>query len=213
MQDRCGNFKIMHNEMNFERNMLTLLSLAMILFFCAETEKRSEELSGVEANEPKQKLLVDYKKDIYKISVGDNYKKSDKIIDWHWASENDDDRIIDSTGRDAFMYLGEPLIKYNNSEWLPTLHIETDKDIITSFTCSVLFNLSDSTNAQNLFLRLLSKDVKQLKNDEVIKSLIEKGIYEKKAQDYIETFTLIKGKDYEHDRFKYTVKPRQKNGK
>jgi len=204
---------MIHNEMNFVRNMLTLLSLAMILFSCAETGKKNDELSGVEANEPKQKLLVDYKKDIYKISIGDNYKTSDKIIDWHWASEEDDDRIIDSTGRDAFMYLGEPLIKYNNSEWLPALHIETDKNIITSFTCSVLFNLTDSTNAQTMFLRILSKDVKQLENDEVIKSLIEKGIYKKKSQDYIETFTLMKGKGYEYDSFKYTVKPRQKNGR
>ncbi|MDY3354476.1 hypothetical protein PG661_10630 [Riemerella anatipestifer] len=157
--------------------------------------------------------LIDYKNDTYKIFLGDNYKRSALIIDWRWAAEADIDRKIDSIGKDAFMFLGEPLIKYNEGEWLPSLVIETDNNIITSFTCSVLFKLADTTNAETTFLKILSKDIKQLQNNDVIKTLTQQGVYEVKTQDIIEVFKLTKAKEYEYDMFEYTIKSRQKNGR
>jgi len=182
-----------------------------ILTSCGQTDNRAvketseQNVGSTTITKPK---LVDYKSDTYKILLGDNYKKSDLIIDWRWASEADTDGRIDSTGKDAFMFLGEPLIKYNEEEWLPSLHIETDNNIITSFTCSVLFNLADITNSETTFLRILSKDIKQLENNEVIKTLTKQGVYEIKTQEVIEVFRLTKGKEYEYDKFEYTVKPR-----
>jgi len=150
-------------------------------------------------------ILVDYKSDTYKISIGDNYKISDKIIDWTWAALADDDGNIDSTGKDAFLYIGEPLINYNDGKWLPALYIETDKNIITSFTCSVVIDLQDNSSAIDNFLRLLSNDIEQLKNDDIIKSLKTKGSYEVSKTEYIEIFKLTEGKKYEYDRFAYTI--------
>lgn len=162
---------------------------------------------NVGSRTPIKLKLVDYKSDTYKIFLGDNYKRSGLIIDWHWAAESDIDRKVDSTGKDVFMFLDEPLIKYNEGEWLPALHIETDNNIIISFTYSILFNLADTTNAENTFLEILSKDIKQLKKSEVVKVLTKQGIYETKTQDVIEVFRLTKGKGYEYDKFEYTVKP------
>jgi hypothetical protein len=152
--------------------------------------------------------LIDYKSDTYKISLGDNFTRSCLIIDWHWAAEADIDGIPDSLGKDSYMFLGEPLIKYNDGECLPSLHIETDRNIITSFTCSVLFNLADTSNAETEFLSILSKDIKQLQNAEIIKSLTEQGVYEIKTQEFIEAFKLTRGKEYEYDKFEYVVKPK-----
>lgn len=176
--------------MNARRNILAVSSLALMLISC----------KGADTG-----LLVDYKRDRYKISVGGNYKTSDRIIGWSWAAENDPDGVIDPEGKDAFMFLGEPLISYNGGEWLPALYIETDKDIITSFTCSVIFVLADRADAGTAFLSRLSKDIKQLENSEVIKSLINKGIYKKHTQGYVEIFRLIKGLENEYDRFEYMV--------
>ncbi len=117
----------------------------------------------------------------------------------------DDDDKIDSTGKDVFQYLGEPLINYNEGDWLPALYIETDKNLIITFSCSVLFTLEDSASAVDNFLRLLSKDIKQLKNDEVVKSLKTTGYYKIDKVDYVEVFELTKAKEYENDRFQYTI--------
>ena len=124
----------------------------------------------------------------------------------------DDDGIIDSAGKDAFLYLGEPLVNYNDGEWLPSLRISTDKNIITSFTCSVLFNLEENPSSIASFLRLLSNDIQQLKNDEIVKSLGTKGFYEMNNADYVETFELKKGKESAYDKCEYTINVSQKNG-
>ena len=156
---------------------------------------------------------VDYKSDTLKILINNNYKATDSIIDWQWATLADPDDKIDSTGIDAFLYLGESLIKYNNGEWLPALHIKTDKNIITSFTCSILFTLEDKPTSVDDFLKLLSIDIKQLKNDNIFSSIKNNGFYETTKNDCIETFKLTKAKELENDRFEYTIKARQKKGK
>jgi hypothetical protein len=141
--------------MNELRNILAISSLALTFISCKEAGKKNEtgnaKLHEVETTACLQKLLVDYKKDTYKISVGDDYTTGEKKVNWGWAALNDPDNKVDSTGKDAFLSLGEPHITYNNAEWLPSLHIETDKNIITSFTCSVLFNLADTTHAETAF--------------------------------------------------------------
>jgi hypothetical protein len=196
--------------MNLQRNILTTLLLIMTFFSCQETGNKSEPGNTNKENikSPKltPKFLIDYKSDTYKIFIGDNYNSSDKIIDWGWAAMNDPDDKIDSTGIDAFLFLGEPLLKYNDGEWLPALHIETDKNLIKQFSCSILFDLAETENAEIKFLRLLSQDIYQLQNDSLTKALIEDGIYEKVTQNFIETFKLIKGKELEYDKFEYTVK-------
>lgn len=201
------------------RQILYRLTIFALIFLtsCGQAEQQTtNQIDEQKVHSPNPTIkseLIDYKSDTYKISIGDNYKLSDKIIDWHWDAMADDDGIIDSTGMDAFKYLGEPLINYNEGEWLPALRISTDKNIITSFTCSVLFNLEENPLAVASFLRLLSNDIKQLKNDEIVKSLGTKGFYEINNADYVETFELKKGKEYEHDKFAYTIKVRQKNGR
>jgi len=183
-----------------------------ILTSCLQTENRAinetEKQKNVDFSTTIETKLVDYKSDTYKILIGGNFKKSDLIIDWRWAAEADIDSKIDSTGQDAFMFLGEPLIMYNKGEWLPFLQLETDKNVITSFTCALLFNLADTTNAEITFLSILSKDINQLKNNEVINALAKIGVYEIKTEKIIEVFRLIKGKEYEYDKFEYTVKLR-----
>ena len=182
----------------------------MTLSSCQENQKKADlendSQTKNDSTELQKKFLVDYKIDKYKIYIGESYKISDNIIDWHWAALNDPDDKIDSTGKDAFLFLGEPLLKYNDDEYLPSLHIETDKNLIKKFSCSILFNLANTENAKIQFLRLLSKNIKQLKNDSLTKTLIENGSYEKETKDFIEIFRLTKGKELEYDKFEYTVK-------
>jgi hypothetical protein len=194
--------------------ILTFYSLIAILISCRQTEQKNQNVPNETINHTTGKLtLIDYKSDTLRISIGENYKLTDKIIDWRWAALADLDDKIDSTGIDAFLYLGEPLIKFNNGEWLPSLHIETDKNIITSFTCSILFSLEDKPTSVDNFLLLLRKDIKQLKDDKIVKSLKEKGFYETTKNDCVETFKLTKAKELENDRFEYIIKARQKNGR
>ena len=80
------------------------------------------------------------------------------------------------------------------------------KNLLKKFSCSILFDLAETENAEINFLRLLSQDINQLQNDSLIKALIDDGIYEKATQDFIETFELTKGKELEYDKFEYTVK-------
>jgi len=196
--------------MNKLKNLIILLTLILTITSCQETQKNTifgnDGPKKSDSTEFQQTLLVDYKNDIYKIYIGENYKISDKIVDWDWAVLNDPDDKIDSTGIDAFLFLGEPLLKYNDAEWLPALYIETDKNLIKQFSCSILFELAETENAEINFLRLLSQDINQLQNDSLTKALIEDGIYEKVTQDFVETFKLIKGKELEYDKFEYTVK-------
>lgn len=196
--------------MNKLKNLITLLTLILTITSCQETQKKTsfenDSRTKSDSTELQQTLLVDYKSDTYKIYIGESYKISDKIIDWRWAALNDPDDKIDSTGIDAFLFLSEPLIKYNDGEWLPALHIETDKNSIKKFSCSILFDLAETENAEIIFLRLLSQDINQLQNDSLIKALINDGIYKKVTQDFIETFELTKGKELEYDKFEYTVK-------
>jgi hypothetical protein len=155
--------------------------------------------------------LVDYKSDTYKIAIGENYKISDSIVDWNWAALADPDNRIDSTGKDVFMSISEPLIKYNNSEYLPSLHIDTDKNIITSFMCSVLFDLADGPTAAEDFLKELSKSIRQLQNKQIVDSLKQNGIYKTFKNSCVETFELLKNEEGVYDRFEYKVKPASKN--
>ncbi|MCW3075298.1 MAG: hypothetical protein JWP69_2367 [Flaviaesturariibacter sp.] len=154
--------------------------------------------------------LIDYKSETLKISIGENYKVTDNIIEWRWAALADPDDKVDSTGIDAFLYLSEPLIKFNNGEWLPSLHIETEKNIIISFTCSVLFSLEEQSSSVDDFLKVLSKDIKQLNDDHIISSIKKKGFYETTRNGCIETFKLTKAKELENDKFEYTIRIRRK---
>jgi hypothetical protein len=174
---------------------------------------KQKELELANPLDLESKYLVDYKSETYKIFIGENYKLSDQIIDWQWAYLNDPDDKIDSSGKDEFLFLGEPLLKYNKGEWLPSLHIKTNKNIITSFLCSILFDITGKGKKETMiFLKLLSNDIKQLKQKKVINSIVEYGVYEKATQNYIETFKLTKAKGNEDDRFEYSVKLKLKNG-
>jgi hypothetical protein len=193
---------------------MTFWSLCVILVSCSQTEQKNEIETNETMNQSAAILtLVDYKSDTFKISIGENYKITDNVIDWRWAALADPDDKVDSTGIDTFQYLGESLIKYNNGEWLPSLHIETNKNLITSFTCSVLFSLEDKSGSVDDFLKLLSKDIKQLKNDNIVSSIKKNGFYETTKNDCVETFKLTKARELENDIFEYTIKARQKNGR
>jgi hypothetical protein len=152
--------------------------------------------------------IVDYKSNSYQIALDENYKTTEKLKNWTWASEEDPDGRIDSTGSDAFLFLGEPLMQYNNQDWLPVLFIQTYNNRITSFTCSILFELADSTNAEMAFLQLLSHDIERLKNKDVLTALSQKGVYQIQNQNVIEELKLTKGQDLHLDKFEYTVRQR-----
>jgi hypothetical protein len=199
------------NSSMIHKLIMTIFILSFLTTYGQKEQQTTIEKSGHKSvcfAPPIKPVLVDYKCDTYKISLGENYKVSDKIIDWNWAVLDDVDGNLDSTGQDAFLYLGEPLIIYNDDDWLPSLHITTEKNIITSFTCSVVFDLQDDSLAIVNFLRLLSKDIKQLNNDDIVKSLQKKGFYEEKSTDYAVAFKLKKGKKYENDSFTYTITAR-----
>lgn len=191
------------------RQLLILLTLNVLTVLTSFGQLVTQPANGiVNADSPaysKWQVPVDYKCYSYHISLGDNYQNSSKIIEWHWAALEDEDNKIDSTGKDAFLSLGEPLIHYNDGEWLPSLHITTDHNIITSFTCSVLFNLHDGRTAKEDFLKLLSKDIQQLENPEVVNALRKKGYYSFADVGSVTTIELIKGKKFEYDRFVYFV--------
>lgn len=179
-----------------------MIVFSLMLISCRQSEKKNEtQKTNVQKN-----LLIDYKSESYKIHLGDNYKLSDKNIGWKWDAESDENGVLDSTGKDEFMHLGEPLIKYNNGEWLPAMFIATDENNITSFTCSVLFFLHETPSAKADFLKIMAKDIKQLQNEEPAKSLINKGVYKISKQDYSEVFTLTENKGNGYDKFEYTVK-------
>lgn len=152
--------------------------------------------------------IVDYKSDKYHIALGENYKTTEKLINWTWASEEDLDGRIDSTESDAFLSLDETLVQYNNQDWLPALFIQTYKNRITSFTCSILFELADSANAEIAFLQLLSHDIERLKNKDVLTALSQKGVYEIQNENVIEELKLTKGQDLHLDKFEYNMRQR-----
>lgn len=149
--------------------------------------------------------VVDYKADTYKISIGESYKISGKMIDWFWGAPADWDHKIDSTGKDVFRYHDRPLIKYKSGEYLRGLWIETDKNLITLFTCTVIFDMDDAPESVDEFLQLMSKDIRQLKNEKICESLKKTGHFQQIRGDYVEIFTLEKG-DYDYARFEYTMK-------
>ena len=100
--------------------------LLTVVLSCDQKQNNDKQKETKPASETKSKL-VDYKSDTYKIVIGESYKVSDPAVDWSWAALADNDNKIDSTGKDFFMSVSEPLLKYNGSEYLPSLHIETDK--------------------------------------------------------------------------------------
>ncbi|SIS38163.1 hypothetical protein SAMN05421768_10668 [Chryseobacterium joostei] len=151
-----------------------------------------------------QTKLVDYKRDQYQIRIGENYKNSK--IDWRWNAMSDEDGHISPKGKDAFMYLGEPVIKYNDNEWLVALYITTEKEIITSVICSVVFALdTEKQNAKADFLKLLNKDITQLQNPTIVKALVTKGIYKTSEDSFTSVFSLTKQDRSEYSTFEYKV--------
>ena len=192
-----------------EHLMLRLIIVLTVLASCGETErmkvKEGEEQKNLGQKPLIEPCLIDYKSDIYKISIGEHYKKGYEKINWRWDGMADDDGSPDSTGRDAFLYLSEPRINYNGSECLPSLHISTDHNIITSFSCSVLFELDDVMNSDVSFLKILSKDIKRLRDKKVVDQLIKEGRYEIKTEKVIEVFQFTRGKDLDYDSFTYSI--------
>jgi len=183
-----------------------------ILFSCSQNATTKQKLVNYKSDTYK-KISVDYKSDTYKILLGEHYKISNKVIDWHWDAMSSDHNEIDSTGKEPFFYMGEPLINYNENTWLPFIQIETEKNIITSFTCSILFVLDKNSRALDNFLKLLNKDIKQLKNEELVQSLKTKGYYKADRTDCVEVFEFIKAKKYGYDRFLYKITASKKNNR
>lgn len=182
--------------------------LLTVVLSCKQKQNNDKQ-KEIKSTDEKKSNLVDYKSDTYKIAIGESYKISDPAVDWSWAELADSDNKIDSTGKDFFMSISEPLLKYNGSEYLPSLHIETDKNIITSFKCSVLFDLADSSTAMEDFLKTLSSSIKQLQNEQLVKSLTKDGVYEIIKDDCMETFKLSRGEELDYDRFEYTMTPKK----
>ena len=149
-----------------------------------------------------KQVLVDYKSDTYRISLSESYEISKNLIEWRYDFEEN----RDTTDKVAFVFSGEPLINYNNTEWLPALFIETNKNIITSFTCSISFTLDESENSIEKFLNIIGKDIKRLQIDTVKKSIISDGIFEISTENYVETYKLTKRNGSAYDNFRYTIK-------
>jgi hypothetical protein len=187
--------------MNKKIGILITSLFLLTIILCVQTRKQ------------KNYVLADYKSDTYRIALGDNYKVSSKTIDWRWAALNDPDGSIDSTGINSFLYLGEPLIEYNQQTLLPALFIETNKSLITEFVCSISFSLEDKKNAIADFLSLISKDFKKLQVDSIKNIIAQNGSYEIITESYIETYELTKkSKESVYDNFKYTIRINDKNG-
>ncbi|MFK8044787.1 MAG: hypothetical protein AB8B72_04790 [Crocinitomicaceae bacterium] len=153
------------------------------------------------------RYVVDYKTETYNIALGETYKVSDKLIDWRWSGEIDPDDTVDSTGIDTFHSLSEPLISYDAAEWLPALHIQTSKNVITSFSCSILFSLSERDSLGDEFLRILDHHFTRLQNDTIVNLIISEGLYTVQQSERIaETYQLIKANGNGYDVFEYHAK-------
>lgn len=148
---------------------------------------------------------VDYKSKEYKISLGDSYTASDRIVNWSWAALDDPDGVPNPAGSDSYISLGEPLIKYNCGQWLPSLFIRTDNGIITSFTCSVLFRMKEEPSGIDDFFDILGESISRLTDTEVREVLKESGYYEMTVTGFMETFILTPSEGEAYDRFEYTV--------
>ncbi len=194
--------------------LFIIFNLAFHFLSCKETKNKlhNSNLKKIDTTSKlPQKILVDYKKSNYKISIGEDYKISEKIIDWQWAAMADNDDKIDSTGKDVFLFLGEPLIKLNNGEYLPTLFIETDKNNITKFTCSVYADFeNDKRNIEKL-LKLMSKYIEQLNDKKIFDAILKNGEYVKETENIKEKFRVTKLKDSEtsNDTFEYIITLKQ----
>jgi len=176
-----------------KKTVIILSILALIAGSCRQ--KNNKEIKPV---------LIDYKSDTYRISLGESFQKSKKIIDWRYDWENSRDTTIN-----AYFSLGEPLISYNDGEWLPALFLETDKNRIISFTCSILFILEKTGNPIENFLNIIGNDIKKLQIDTIKKSIISNGIFETSTENYIETYKLTTKEErltFTYDLFEYTIK-------
>lgn len=180
-----------------------------VLGSCLQTEKESKKYTSDQkfetTTEPLKIIQSDFKKDQQYISIGENYHVTAHFIAWQWAALADDDNKIDSTGIDCFMYLGEPSIEYNNSSYRPALFIETESNIISSFTYSILFDLEDLPDSEENFLLMISESIQKLKTDSVRSQLIATGKFEVQADHYYEIYELKITEDSGFDRFVYRI--------
>jgi hypothetical protein len=183
---------------------LSIFIVAAGLFSCGTADKNPIKEANFQTDGPKS-IIVDYKSDSYRIALGEHYGISDNIVDWGWAGLNDEDNVIDSTGKDSYLSLGEPLLKFNGRESLPALFIETDKNIIISFTMSMLFDLEDYPNQIDAFLKILSNDVARLRDGELVESLKRGGSYQIDSPGCVEIYELKQNMDIGYDRFSYTI--------
>lgn len=158
-----------------------------------------------EGSIPDLYIPVQYKTDQYHIELGQHIDSSKQYIDWTWDAESDPDGLKDSSGVDTYMSLNEPLIRFNNSQWLPALFVSTTKNKIQHFSCSMLLQLdSDERNARE-FLDLMSADIPALLDNAIVQELISKGIYQNQKDNSLEILQLELNDDSKYDRFNYKI--------
>lgn len=190
---------------------LILFLLSFLLIHCAQQESpHALKRLPVHPSRPippeENPHLVDYKSDVYRIAVGENFRISAKKIAWNWAAMADRDGVLDSTGLDNYVYFGEPLISFNDNSWLPVLHIETRENQIVSFTCSMLFDMPEDPAALDDLFKELGKSISLLNNEFVIHCLKTNGEFATPSGACLHSIKLWLAGRAEYSRFEYTMK-------
>jgi len=149
---------------------------------------------------------IDYKVNKYGLMIGHTFNSINTPIDWTWAAEVDIDGKIDSTGMDSYMYLGEPLIRINGTDCLPALFIETKKDLITEFSCSILFWTENYSSSVEEVIKIIKTDIGLLNDSAVIKSLTDNSKYQREIENCIESIEISFDKKTGSGTFIYKIK-------
>lgn len=152
--------------------------------------------------------FVDYKMTIYNIRIGDNYNNTKDLFDWKWDSLNDPDGTQEKDGINSYLYFGEDFIQFDGNLWLPALFIETDREIIQSFRCSISFLFENNDNLEKSkenILDILSDKIVSLKDENVRKSIIESGNFLSEDERIIEKIDLVIKEDDSYHNFIYEI--------
>ena len=154
------------------------------------------------------KSLVDYKKITHNIKIGDNYNNTKNLFEWKWDHLNDPDGTQEKDGINSYLYFGEDLIEFDGNLWLPALFIETDKEIIQSFRCSISFLFENNDNlkkSKENLLDILSDKFVNLKDENIRRSIVESGNFLSENEGITEKFELIIKEDDGYHNFVYEI--------
>ncbi|RYE12482.1 MAG: hypothetical protein EOP45_22785 [Sphingobacteriaceae bacterium] len=195
MKQAAGELSKRHNKSLIMTKMLCcVLAITLLSSGC---EQHNKPQNPVELREAPSATVatrgsfIDYKKDKYRLYIGQDKDSVNKIIDLR-HDYLADDGMIDDDGVTHYMNIGEDLIKsYNNQEVLPALFFTTNKKKVTAFSCSIVCALYDEDrNSISACLDSLAPYFSVLKAKGNRKKLADKLSLTIPNQGFVEEFKI-----------------------